>query len=58
MLGGSNCDRLGDTLQAMGKRVFKDKKWMETNKAGSGDHCEGHQGEGGQGSGEVLMGVL
>jgi hypothetical protein len=35
MLGGSNCDRLGDTLQAMGKRVFKvtQSGWRPTRQA-------------------------
>jgi hypothetical protein len=35
MLGGSNSDRLGDTLQAMGKRVFKVTKsgWRPTRQA-------------------------
>jgi hypothetical protein len=35
MLGGSNCDRLGDTLQAMGKRVMKvtQSGWRPTRQA-------------------------
>jgi hypothetical protein len=35
MLGGSNCDRLGDTLQAMGKRVVKvtQSGWRPTRQA-------------------------
>jgi hypothetical protein len=35
MLGGSNCDRLGDTLQAMGKNVIKvtQSGWRPTRQA-------------------------